>query len=59
MSINIIETVGTKRNSEVQKWYEDKIKELAHFLGNKAKEQTIYTEEPLFTEQKELEVMVR
>jgi hypothetical protein len=59
MDVRIVETIGTYKNPDIKKWYEAKIKELAHFLINKAKNQIIFEEEPVFTEQKELEVMVK
>jgi len=59
MSIRIVETISKKKNDDAKKWYEDKLKQLANFLVNRAKNQIIYTDNPIFSEQEELEVMVK
>lgn len=59
MNNRITEIIGKNKNPDIEKWYESKIKELAHFFANKAKNEAIFEEEPIFMKQKELEVMVK
>ncbi len=59
MNVRIIETIGKNKNPDMKKWYGAKVKESAHFLINKVKNQIIFEEEPIPMEQKELEVMVK
>jgi len=59
MNINIKETVGRNKNPDMQKWYRLKVKELAHFFANKAKNQIIFEDQPMPVDYKELEVIIK
>lgn len=51
----IVDTIGKRENSDVKKWYQTKVKELAYFLLKQIKP----IEKSMPIEKKELEVMVK
>ncbi len=59
MNVKIAETISKNNNPSVEQWYKSKVKELAHFFANKAKNQAIYTDNYIVIEQKELEVVAK
>lgn len=59
MTERIKESVSSRMNPNIQKWYESKLKELAHFLAKQINSHVIpyKNHEPVKTE--ELEVAVK
>jgi hypothetical protein len=59
MTERIVERIGKRVNPNTQFWNQAKVKEIAHFLVRKIKEDTFALEKIESNEYKKLEVLVK
>jgi len=59
MTERIIERVAKRTNGDIQKWYQAKVTEMAHFLVKRVKEDAATLKKVRSNECKALEVMTK